>query len=147
LLKDVDILRLDPRRFEDVLGPDRCGRFVRRLEQAADRLGGRRLWHVNSTEQGGGVAEIPHFLLGYLAGAGIGTRWAVIGGNEDFFEVTKRLHHLLHGQPGDGRSLDQTTRGVYEQTLKETLGGCSSGSPLATSSSCTTPRPRGLGLP
>jgi trehalose synthase len=120
-LKDVDVPELDPRRFEGVLGRDGCRRFVRRLEQAADRFGGRRLWHVNSTGQGGGVAEMLHFLLGYLAGAGIDTRWAVLEGNEDFFTVTKRIHHLLHGRPGDGRGLDQTVRGVYEQTLKEAL--------------------------
>ena len=35
--------------------------------------------------------------------------------------MTKRLHHLLHGRPGDGRGLDQTVRGIYEQTQKETL--------------------------
>jgi trehalose synthase len=25
----------------------------------------------------------------------------VIEGNQEFFAVTKRIHHLLHGQPGD----------------------------------------------
>jgi trehalose synthase len=120
-LKDVDVPELDPRRFEGVLGRDECRRFVRRLEQAADRFGGRRLWHVNSTEQGGGVAEMLHFLLGYLSGVGIDTRWAVLEGNEDFFTVTKRIHHLLHGRPGDGHGLDPTARVVYEQTVKEAL--------------------------
>jgi trehalose synthase len=104
-----------------VLDPDPYRRFLRRLEQAADRLAGRRLWHVNSTLEGGGVAEMLHFLLGYLAGAGIDTRWAVPEGNEDFFQVTKRLHHLLHGRPGDGRGLDPTVRGTYEQAMKETF--------------------------
>jgi trehalose synthase len=120
-VKEVHVPELHPGRFEGVLDPDPCRRFVRRLDQAADRLAGRRLWHVNSTEQGGGVAEMLHFLLGYLAGAGIDTRWLVLEGNEDFFEVTKRLHHLLHGRPGDGRGVDQTARGIYEQTQKETL--------------------------
>jgi trehalose synthase len=121
VLKDVSVPRLDPRRFEGVLDTDRCRRFLRRLEQAADRLAGRRLWQVNSTEQGGGVAEMLHFLLGYLAGAGIDTHWTVIHGNAEFFAVTKRIHHLLHGQPGDGNRLDQTARDVYEQPLEESL--------------------------
>ena len=73
-VKDIEVSRLDPERFEAVLDPDYCRRFVGRLAQAADRLYGRRLWHVNSTEQGGGVAEMLHFLLGYLAGSGIDTR-------------------------------------------------------------------------
>jgi trehalose synthase len=120
-VKQVEVPELQPGRFEGVLDPDRWHRFARRLDQAADLLAGRRLWHVNSTEEGGGVAEMLHFLLGYLAGAGIDTRWAVLEGNEDFFQVTKRLHHLLHGRPGDGRGLDQTVRGTYQQTIKETL--------------------------
>ena len=120
-MKEVDIQQLDPARFQGVLEPEPARRFAYRLEQATDRLAGRRLWHVNSTEEGGGVAEMLHFLLGYLAGAGIDTRWVVLEGDEDFFQVTKRLHHLLHGRPGDGRGVDQTARGIHEQTQKETL--------------------------
>jgi trehalose synthase len=120
-LKNVGISRLDPGRFEAVLDPDDCRRFLRRLAQAAERLAGRRLWQVNSTEQGGGVAEMLHFLVGYLAGAGIDTRWLVLEGNQDFFAVTKRVHHLLHGQPGHGGELDEPAQGSYWQTLKETL--------------------------
>ena len=120
-MKEIDIPRLDPGRFEGVLEPEPSRRFADRLDQAADRLAGRRLWHVNSTEEGGGVAEMLHFLLGYLVGAGIDTHWAVLEGNEDFFQVTKRLHHLLHGRPGDGGAMDQIVRGIYEQTQKETL--------------------------
>jgi trehalose synthase len=63
-----------------------------------------------------------HFLLGYLTGAGIDTRWVVIEGNQEFFEITKRVHHLLHGQPGDEGDLDEPARASYRQTLKETLG-------------------------
>jgi hypothetical protein len=48
-----------------MLGPERvaalAGRFARRLNEAADRLAGRRLWRVNSTAEGGGVAEMLHF--------------------------------------------------------------------------------------
>jgi hypothetical protein len=119
LWKDVAVTRLDPRRFDAVLEPAQCGRFLRRLEQAADRLEGRRLWHLNSTEQGGGVAEMLRFLFGYLAGAGIDVRWVVLGGDQRFFEVTKRLHNLLHGHPGDGNGLDRPERNVYQQTLQE----------------------------
>jgi trehalose synthase len=120
-MREIDIQELDPGRFDGVLPPEPARRFAHRLAEATDRLAGRRVWHVNSTEQGGGVAEMLRFLLGYLAGAGIEARWVVLEGTEDFFEVTKRLHHLLHGRPGDGRGLDQTVRGIYEQTQKETL--------------------------
>ena len=120
-MKEIEVQELHPGRFDGVLEPEPARRFAHRLEEAANRLAGRRVWHVNSTEKGGGVAEMLHFLLGYLAGAGIDARWVVLEGNEEFFLVTKRLHHLLHGRPGDGRGLDQTARGIYEQTQKETL--------------------------
>ena len=120
-MKEIDVPQLDPGRFEGVLEAEPSRRFAHRLNQAADRLVGRRLWHVNSTEEGGGVAEMLHFLLGYLVGAGIDARWLVLDGNDRFFQVTKRVHNLLHGRSGDGRGVDQTVRGVYEQTQKETL--------------------------
>jgi trehalose synthase len=121
-LNDVEVATLDPRRFQAVLGPDACGGFLRRLERVAGRLRGRRLWHVNSTEEGGGVAEMLHFLLGYLVGAGIDARWVVLDGNDRFFQVTKRVHNLLHGQPGDHHALGDPDREVYEQTLAQAFG-------------------------
>jgi len=142
-LKDVEVSRLDPGRFQAVLDPDDCRRFLGRLKVAADRLAGRRLWQVNSTEQGGGVAEMLHFLLGYLAGAGIDTRWLVLEGNQDFFAVTKRIHHLLHGQPGDGASWTSRHEPATAKRSKKRSESWSHGSSLATSSSCTTPRPPG----
>jgi trehalose synthase len=120
-LNDVEVATLDPRRFQAVLGPDACGGFLR-LERVAGRLRGRRLWHVNSTEEGGGVAEMLHFLLGYLVGAGIDARWVVLDGNDRFFQVTKRVHNLLHGQPGDHHALGDPDREVYEQTLAQAFG-------------------------
>src|SRR4051794_36962984 len=56
-------------------------------------------------------------LLAYAHGSGIDVRWAVIGGNPDFFTITKRLHNRLHGMPGDGGSLGQNERALYEAAL------------------------------
>ena len=42
-------------------------------------------------------------LVAYGRGAGVETRWFVLTGDERFFTVTKRLHNLLHGFPGDRR--------------------------------------------
>jgi len=36
-------------------------------------------------------------LVGYITDAGVTTRWLVVDGEGDFFEVTKRLHNRLHG--------------------------------------------------
>jgi trehalose synthase len=44
-------------------------------------------------------------LLPYTRGAGIDARWFVLEGDPEFFRITKRLHHRLHGQIGDGGPL------------------------------------------
>jgi len=54
-------------------------------------------------------------LLALARGAGIDARWVVIEGEPDFFTLTKRLHHLLHGSPGDGGPTGDAERTVYER--------------------------------
>jgi trehalose synthase len=103
-LKDVGIARLDPGRFQAVLDPEDCRRLLGRLARAAERLAGRRLWQVNSTEQGGGVAEMLHFLLGYLAGAGIDTRWVVIEGNQESSRSPNASSTCSTASPATGAS-------------------------------------------
>ena len=56
-------------------------------------------------------------LLGYSRGAGVDARWLVVEGEPDFFRVTKRVHHALHGSCGDGSPLDAAARRLYEGTL------------------------------
>ena len=83
----------------------------------AGRLGGHTVWHVNSTDAGGGVAELLHQLLGYLVGRDIATRWMVVEGDPAFFGVTKRLHNRLHGV--DGAPLGSEERDVYARALRK----------------------------
>jgi trehalose synthase len=116
-LEEVELSSLDPEWFKEILEADAMRVFEEALDRSRDLLEGKTLWHVNSTARGGGVAEILHSALGYLAGAGIRPRWLVIGGNEEFFDLTKRIHNLLHGDPGDGGELGDKERHVYEETL------------------------------
>jgi trehalose synthase len=60
-------------------------------------------------------------LLGYQRGADIDARWLVIEGSEDFFEVTKRIHNLLHSDPGDREGLGQEDREIYERALRQEI--------------------------
>ncbi len=87
------------------------------VEEMRRRMEGRVLWNVNSTGVGGGVAEMLRPLLGYVKALGIETRWLVIGGTSEFFRITKRLHHALHGSAGDGSPLGEQERAIYEQVL------------------------------
>jgi len=69
------------------------------LRLLADHLQKRQIQHVNSTAVGGGVAEILNRLIPLLQGVGVSARWDVIKGGETFFQITKKIHNALHGQP------------------------------------------------
>jgi trehalose synthase len=88
-------------------------------ERLRERMDGRVLWNVNATSTGGGVAEMLRSVLTYTRGLGIDARWVVIAGRPRFFAVTKRLHHALHGSPGDGSPLGKRERKVYDDTLRK----------------------------
>jgi trehalose synthase len=105
---------------------------VRRLRGAApepvSRLRGRKVWMVNSTARGGGVAEMMPKLVSLLRELGVDVEWVVMGSREPrFFELTKRLHNLIHGQgdPGlgpDDHALYAAVSSENAAALKERLG-------------------------
>lgn len=83
-------------RLEDYIALLGMGE-VNELRALASRLGGRSVKMVNSTSVGGGVAEILHRMVPLLQEFNVPTRWDVITGGNDFFEVTKAFHNALHG--------------------------------------------------
>jgi len=60
-------------------------------------LYGKHIIHINSTYQGGGVAEILHSLVLLMNDVGIDTGWRILHGSPDFFNVTKKFHNALQG--------------------------------------------------
>jgi trehalose synthase len=114
-LGEVDITALDPGRLRDVLAPDAVERWGHTLARGRELLEGRTFWNVNSTAFGGGVAEMLRSLVGYACGAGIDARWVTIAGDQQFFEITKRLHNHLHGHDGDGGALADAEGSAYER--------------------------------
>ena len=81
-------------------------------------LDGRRIWHVNSTPQGGGVAELLSTLLPYAADEGVDVRWLVVEGRDGFFDLTKRIHNMLHESDDVDPPLPED-RVTYEDGLVE----------------------------
>ncbi len=63
----------------------------------AKYLKGKTVKMVNSTAVGGGVAEILNRLIPLMNEMEVKTKWEVITGGNDFFEVTKGFHNALHG--------------------------------------------------
>lgn len=67
------------------------------LRRLGDALRSRSFLHVNSTREGGGVAEILHRMIPILRELGIDARWEVIEGDARFFDITKKIHNGLQG--------------------------------------------------
>jgi trehalose synthase len=107
--------------FEALLGRDRIQALRREGESLRALLCSRAVWNVSSTGVGGGVAEMLRSLLRYARGLGIDVRWLVIQGPPEFFRVTKRLHHALHGSHGDGSPLGPEQAEIYARVMRENM--------------------------
>ncbi|MBT1071305.1 glycosyltransferase [Pelotalea chapellei] len=81
--------------YEGIVGAPVIGQ----LRQLAKGLQGKRVVHVNSTREGGGVAEILDWMVPLMCDMGIDARWEVIQGTNEFFNVTKSIHNGLQGYP------------------------------------------------
>lgn len=116
--REVPVTALDPGTLAQVIEPDRMSRLRSTLRSAARSLRGRTVWNVNSTASGGGVAETLARVLGYMRGADVDARWLTIDGDDDFFLITKRLHHRIHDSDGDGGPLTDAERRHYLSTCR-----------------------------
>ncbi len=58
-------------RFEPLLGEEAWKGFQNAMARFARDLRGRRIWNVNSTARGGGVAELLASLIPYARGCGV----------------------------------------------------------------------------
>lgn len=81
--------------YEPVVGSS----SIRQLRQLGSRLTGMRLVHINSTRQGGGVAEILSWMVPLMRDIGIEASWEVISGPPRYYEITKSIHNGLQGMP------------------------------------------------
>jgi trehalose synthase len=111
------------RQLRTIAGEDVGRRYERSLEECRRALAGGTVWHINSTAEGGGVAEILTASLGYLVVDGVPTRWLVLEGDDEFFRITKRIHNRLHGVLGDGGALGGAERRHYEEVIRRNIDG------------------------
>jgi trehalose synthase len=81
--------------YEEIVGAP----VIEQLRQLGDKLRGVRIVHVNSTMEGGGVAEILSWMVPLMQDLGLDAHWKVIKGTNDFFAITKSIHNGLQGNP------------------------------------------------
>ena len=82
----------------------------------AERLEGKKIVHINSTKEGGGVAEILSSMVPLSQELGLDVAWEVIEGDEPFFNCTKTLHNSLQGMAG---GLSESQAGAYMETNRK----------------------------
>ena len=70
---------------------------IDQLHQLAESLKGLSIVHVNSTREGGGVAEILNRLIPLKKELGLDASWEIITGPPEFYNCTKRFHNGLQG--------------------------------------------------
>ena len=90
---------------------------VERLKRLAGACEGKSWVSVNSTFEGGGVAEMLRSVVPLARSLGIDAHWCTIKGRPEFFHITKKFHNLLQGveQP---ISLEEVF-GEYLDTIEE----------------------------
>jgi trehalose synthase len=79
--------------YSPIIGEDK----VENIKALAEKLKGKKICHVNSTNRGGGVAEILRRLVPLMRGVNLEVEWKVIEGSDEFFKVTKAMHNGLQG--------------------------------------------------
>ena len=117
VLKEVCVGRQQIAVLEPVIGAERYARLLAAATGFKTRLGRRTIWNISSAAVGGGVAEMLQVLVGYVAGLDIPIHWVVIGGDQEFFAITKRLHNQIHGQVGSAGPVGGAESGHYEHVL------------------------------
>ncbi|MFC1970508.1 glycosyltransferase [Chloroflexota bacterium] len=89
---------------------------IERLQSISQQLKGLKILELNSTAQGGGVAEMLYSSVPFLNMIGIESEWKIINGHKSYFECTKKLHNLLQGMRG---SFTSEMKRIYVSQLQE----------------------------
>nr|HDN00566.1 glycosyltransferase [Deltaproteobacteria bacterium] len=80
-------------RYAEVTGMD----VINHISQLAAPLKGMKVVHVNSTREGGGVAEVLRKLVPMMDALGLDVKWEVLEGNPLFYQCTKGFHNAIQG--------------------------------------------------
>jgi trehalose synthase len=83
--------------YRDVVGDQ----TIEEIHRKARKFQGSKVLHINSTNEGGGVAEILSSLVPLTNDLGLHAEWMVLPGTPDFFALTKQFHNGLQGGCAD----------------------------------------------
>lgn len=84
----------------------------------ADKLRGKTVKMVNSTAEGGGVAEMLHRVVPLFNELGLKVKWEVMKGSGEFYNTTKAFHNALHGKKTE---ITQKMFDIYNEINEENI--------------------------
>ncbi len=113
-MKVSDLLQRRILEYKEIIGLQK----INELLNLAETLENIKVAHVNSTAYGGGVAEILYNLVPLMKDIGIDTEWFVIEAPNEFFKITKKIHHGLQGMEV---GVSEEEKRFYMNVLKENL--------------------------
>jgi trehalose synthase len=105
--------RLD--RYKDLIDES----LIDQIYEVARSLAGLRVLHINTTAQGGGVAEILHELIPQMQELGIGHEWKVIQLDAASGYFTARLADMMQGY--DTGAFPEAEKQVFLEKLRRQL--------------------------
>ena len=101
--------------YAGVVGPE----IINELVEYAKNSGTKRVFMVNSTKDGGGVAVLLNSIVPIMNNLGIETHWLDIRANPSFFATTKSFHNGLQGEKiDDPNQKIQDYMNFYENELE-----------------------------
>ena len=98
--------------YIEIVGSD----VISSIYKKANKLYDKHITNINSTFQGGGVAEILSRLVPMMNYIGVDAGWRILHGNPAFFEITKKFHNALQG---GSINLSQLKKKLYLDTNQE----------------------------
>jgi trehalose synthase len=93
----VELGASDPMAYRGIVADE----LLNEVYDLGNQLRGLRVVNVNATAGGGGVVEILRAFVPLMRGAGLDMDWYAMDPDPAFFAVTKKIHNLLQGAPGD----------------------------------------------
>ena len=86
---------------------------IDKIRAEAENLSGKHITCINSTYQGGGVAEILNSIVPMFDQVGVDFGWRILHGTPDFFTITKKFHNALQGS---AINLSSRKKDIYYET-------------------------------
>lgn len=98
------------KRYIEITGYDKIAEIYKK----STKLAGKKILNINSTNIGGGVAEMLKRFLPLMNEANVDVDWRLLHANNGFFSITKEFHNALQGGKID---LTEDKKKKYLDTL------------------------------